>query len=161
MPISKEDFRAALGRFASGITVVTSIDAENRFHGMTVSAFCSVSLDPPLVLVCISKDTGSHESIAKNKQFAVNVLSEGQAELSERFSAPIEDRFSSTEYRTGTSGLPLLNGALANLECRLAHSYEGGDHTVYIGEVENVAVTDGSPLLHFRGDYQGIGEPTS
>src|ERR1041384_2910231 len=123
MSISKEDFRAALSRFASGITVVTSIDGKGRPHGMTVSVFCSVSLEPTLVLVCISTDTGSHNSIAESQKFAVNILSEEPSELSERFSAPIEDRFSETEYHQNESGLPLLNGALANLECRLVHSY--------------------------------------
>jgi flavin reductase (DIM6/NTAB) family NADH-FMN oxidoreductase RutF len=156
MPISKEDFRAALGRFASGITVVTSIDSEDRFHGMTVSAFCSVSLEPPLVLVSISKDTCSHNSIAESKTFVVNILHEGQEELSERFAAPIDDKFSETEYTKSAKGLPLINDALANLECRLVHSYEGGDHTIYVGEIENVFIKEGNPLIHFRGDYKGI-----
>jgi flavin reductase (DIM6/NTAB) family NADH-FMN oxidoreductase RutF len=160
MPISKEDFRGALSRFASGITVVTSVDDAGRLHGMTVSAFCSVSLEPPLILICISKDTGSHDSIAKIKKFAVNILREDQAELSERFSAPVEDKFGSTEYHESPDGLPLLNGALANLECRLVHSYDGGDHTVYVGEVENAAMFGGQPLLHFRGDYKRIAGQT-
>jgi len=159
MSISQEDFRAALSRFASGITVVTSVDSEGRLHGMTVSAFCSVSLEPPLILVCISTGTGSRQAIAASKRFAVNVLSENQTELSERFSAPIEDRFSSTEYRSGASGLPLLNGALANLECRLRQSYEGGDHTIYVGEIESVSLNEGQPLLHFRGDYKRMEKP--
>ncbi len=156
MPISKEDFRAALGRFASGITVVTSIDSEDRFHGMTVSAFCSVSLEPPLVLVSISKDTCSHQSIAESKKFVVNILSQEQEELSERFAAPIDDKFSETEYTKGEMGLPMINGALANMECRLVHSYEGGDHTIYVGEIENISISEGKPLVHFRGDYKGV-----
>ncbi len=158
MSISKEDFRAALSRFASGITVVTSVDGGGRPHGMTVSAFCSVSLEPTLVLVCISQDTGSHNCIAESKKFAVNILSEDQTELSERFSAPIEDRFSATEYYYGANGLPLLNGALAGMECRLVHSYSGGDHTIYVGEIEAAYVEDGKPLLHFRGEYDRIGD---
>ncbi len=158
MSISKEDFRAALSRFASGITVVTSVDSSGRPHGMTVSAFCSVSLEPPLVLVCISKDTGSHNCIAESKKFAVNILGETQTELSERFSAPIEDRFSETEYHDGAGGLPLLNGALANMECRLMHSYSGGDHTIYVGEIEAAFFNEGKPLLHFRGEYDRIGD---
>jgi flavin reductase (DIM6/NTAB) family NADH-FMN oxidoreductase RutF len=158
MPISKEDFRAALGRFASGITVVTSIDRQKRFHGMTVSAFCSVSLEPPLVLVSISKDTGSHYAIAQGGKFVVNILQEGQAELSERFAAPLPDRFSETGHVETAGGLPLLKGALANLECSLRHSYDGGDHTIYVGEVERVHLADGRPLLHFRGEYKKIGD---
>jgi flavin reductase (DIM6/NTAB) family NADH-FMN oxidoreductase RutF len=158
MSISKEDFRAALSRFASGITVVTSVDSRGRPHGMTVSAFCSVSLEPPLVLVCISTDTGSHTSIAESQKFAVNILNENQTELSERFSAPIEDRFSETEYYNSTGGLPLLNGALAGMECRLVHSYSGGDHTIYVGEIEAAYIEDGKPLLHFRGEYDRIGD---
>jgi flavin reductase (DIM6/NTAB) family NADH-FMN oxidoreductase RutF len=158
MPISKEDFRAALGRFASGITVVTSIDDQGKPHGMTVSAFCSVSLEPPLILVSISKDTGSHYSIAESGKFVVNILSEDQAHISERFAAPIEDRFGPTECFESESGLPMIAGALANLECRLRYSYDGGDHTIYVGEIENAAVADGNPLLHFRGSYTSTGD---
>jgi flavin reductase (DIM6/NTAB) family NADH-FMN oxidoreductase RutF len=153
MAISQEEFRAALGRFASGVTIVTSIDDEGRFHGMTVSAFCSVSLEPPLVLVCISSDTGSHSAIAGSKKFAVNILHEDQAELSERFAAPIEDRFSAVGCVIGASGLALIGGALVNLECALVESIVAGDHTIYVGEVEHVTLADGAPLLHFRGEY--------
>lgn len=153
MPISKEDFRAALGRFASGITVVTSIDNEDRLHGMTVSAFCSVSMDPPLVLVSVSKETGSHHSIAEGKKFVVNILSENQEYISALFAAPVPDKFSQTEHTVSKNGLPMIHGALANLECDLRYSYDGGDHTIYVGEIENVHLEDGKPLLHFRGAY--------
>lgn len=156
MPISKEDFRAALGRFASGITVVTSIDSQKRLHGMTVSAFCSVSLEPPLVLVSIGKETGSHYAIAEGEKFIVNILSQDQAGLSERFAAPLPDRFSETGHLETENGLPLLKGALANLECSLRYSYDGGDHTIYVGEVKRIHLADGQPLLHFRGEYKRI-----
>jgi flavin reductase (DIM6/NTAB) family NADH-FMN oxidoreductase RutF len=156
MPISQEEFRAALSRFASGVTIVTSVDDAGRFHGMTVSAFCSVSLEPPLVLVCISSDTGSHGAIAASKKFAVNILREDQAELSERFAAPIEDRFSATGCVIGVSGLALIDGALANLECSLVESVAAGDHMIYVGEVEHVTLAGGAPLLHFRGEYSRL-----
>lgn len=156
MPISKEDFRTTLSRFASGITIVTSADKEKRFHGMTVSAFCSVSLDPPLVLVSISKDTGSHYSIAESKKFVVNILSEDQEHLSELFAAPLHDKFERVEFSESPHGLPMITGALANMECDLRHSYDGGDHTIYVGEIENAIVVDGDPLVHFRGGYRSL-----
>lgn len=156
MPISKEDFRASLGRFASGITIVTSADSEKRFHGMTVSAFCSVSLDPPLILVSISKETGSHHSIAESKKFVVNILSEGQEDLSDLFAAPVHDKFERVEFSESPHGLPVLLGTLASMECDLRYSYDGGDHTIYVGEIENAAVNDGDPLVHFRGGYRSL-----
>jgi flavin reductase (DIM6/NTAB) family NADH-FMN oxidoreductase RutF len=159
MPISKEDFRAALGRFASGITVVTSVDKQGRAHGMTVSAFCSVSLDPPLILVTISKDTGSHYSIAESGKFVVNILREDQEHVSELFAAPVPDRFSEARYIESQHGVPVIEGALANLECDLRYSHEGGDHTIYVGEITDAHMSDdGAPLIHFRGGYQKLSE---
>jgi flavin reductase (DIM6/NTAB) family NADH-FMN oxidoreductase RutF len=86
----------------------------------------------------------------------VNILNENQSQLSERFAAPVRDRFSETEHSRSENGLPLINGALANLECTLRNSYDGGDHTIYVGEIENVHLADGNPLLHFRGEYKAI-----
>lgn len=156
MAISKDEFRAALGRFPSGVTVVTTRDREGRLHGITVSAFCSVSLDPPLVLVCIDKNTGSHHALTETDAFVVNVLREDQQYISDRFASFLPDKFEAVKYRAGIDDLPVLEDALANLECRLVHSYDGGDHTIYVGQIERATVNDGQPLVYWHGNYRKI-----
>jgi flavin reductase (DIM6/NTAB) family NADH-FMN oxidoreductase RutF len=156
MTIGADEFRSALGRFASGITVVTAKNAGGRFFGITVSAFCSVSLEPPLILVCIDKNTGSHHAIEETRAFVVNILREDQAHLSDRFAAFLPDKFDSVNFRLGLDGLPVLEDVLANLECRLKYSHDGGDHTIFVGEIERANVNDGNPLLHWRGNYRKI-----
>ena len=156
MPITPDEFRAALSRFPSGITVVTSIDGSGGFHGITVSAFCSVSLNPPLVLVCIEKITGSHEALMESSAFAVNILGAEQSGLSERFSVPALDKFDGAEYRIGIGGVPVLENALVALECRLYNTCDGGDHTIFVGEVESVSIRDGEPLAYFHGEYSRV-----
>ena len=156
MSISKEEFRRALSRFASGVTVVTTTDTDGKFYGITVSAFCSVSLEPPLILVCIERTTGSHQAVASSKRFVVNILRENQQNLSNHFASPSDDKFAGVEYHLGIEQIPVLTGALASLECRLQYSYEGGDHTIYVGEIENAVVDDGNPLLYFHGNYREI-----
>jgi flavin reductase (DIM6/NTAB) family NADH-FMN oxidoreductase RutF len=156
MPVNQEEFRSALSRFASGVTVVTTKDAAGNLYGITVSAFCSASLDPPLVLICIEKITGSHFALQKSGLFVVNVLSSTQATLSERFASQIPDKFENLDLTLNIDGLPLLSGCLANLECRVKQTFDGGDHSIFIGEVERATVKDGDPLIYFRGEYQGI-----
>jgi flavin reductase (DIM6/NTAB) family NADH-FMN oxidoreductase RutF len=157
MPISEDEFRSALSRFPSGVTVVTTKDASGRFHGITVSAFSSVSLDPPLVLICIERDAYSHQAFLESGVFAVNFLSSSQSELSERFASPLDDKFDEVDFTLGDLGLPLLAGCLVNLECKVRNTGDGGDHTIFIGEVESARVNDGDPLLYFRSDYREIG----
>jgi flavin reductase (DIM6/NTAB) family NADH-FMN oxidoreductase RutF len=156
MAISREEFRAALGRFASGVTVVTTKDNSGKLFGITVSAFCSVSLEPPLILVCIEKDAGSHHAFEQSKSFVVNILHEGQQQVSNHFASHLEDKFSDVEYSSGIGDLPVLTDALVNLECNLKYSYEGGDHTIYVGEVEKVSVRDENPLIYWHGNYREI-----
>ena len=156
MAITPEEFRAALGRFASGVTVVTSRDKEGRVFGMTVSAFSSVSLNPPLVLICIDKNTGTHHALAETESFVVNILREDQQYISDRFASFLPDKFEIANFRHGIDDLPVLEDALANLECRLVHSYAGGDHTVYVGEIQRATVNDGKPLLYWHGNYRKI-----
>ncbi|HMJ09325.1 MAG TPA: flavin reductase family protein [Pyrinomonadaceae bacterium] len=158
MPISQDDFRTALSRFASGVTVVTTKDKDGRLFGLTVSAFCSVSLDPPLVLICIEKATGSYHAFLESKDFVVNILSVDQAEISERFASQIPDKFAATEFTFNIDGIPVLSGCLANLECRVKQTVDGGDHSIFIAEVDQAAIFDGDPLLYFRSDYQKIGD---
>lgn len=155
MPISSDEFRAALSRFASGVTVVTTKDAEGKPHGITVSAFCSLSLDPPLVLICIEKSAGSHNAFTESGFFVVNILSEEQIAHSNQFAAPIPDKFNGIKYQTGLEGVPVLENALANLECKLVNSHENGDHTIFVGQVEKTTLSEnGKPLLYFHGNYR-------
>lgn len=153
MPITQEEFRAALGRFASGVTVVTTRDAKGELHGITVSAFCSVSLEPPMVLICIEKTAGSHPALEESAVFVVNVLREGEAEVSELFASSRPEKFDLIKWTEGIEGVPVLDDALATLECRVKFSYHGGDHSIFVGDVENVTVADGKPLAYFRGQY--------
>jgi flavin-dependent trigonelline monooxygenase, reductase component len=153
MGVSKEEFRTALGRFASGVTVVTAKGAQGELLGITVSAFASVSLEPPLVLVCIDKRASLHGHMSEGAHFAVNILEEDQELMSRRFASKDEERFNGTAYRESADGTPLIEGALATLECRVVHAYPGGDHTIIVGEVESTSVGDGRPLAYFRGGY--------
>ena len=150
--IDTDTFRAALGRFASGITVVTARD-EGRDHGMTVSAFCSVSLEPSCVLVCIGHEASMHELMLRVKHIGINVLATEQEALSRRFADPESDRFDGVGYTRGENGVALLDDALVHLECEVVARYEAGDHTVVICAVERAAAYDGRPLLYYRGGY--------
>ncbi len=154
--ISKDEFRRALGRFASGVTVVTARDASGKLHGITVSAFCSVSLEPPLILVCIDKNTGSHYALTETDSFVVNVLQEDQQYLSDRFASYLPDKFEAVGYSLGIDDLPILEDALANLECRLVNSHENGDHTIFVGQIERATIGDGKPLVYFHGNYRKL-----
>ena len=156
LKISNDEFRAALGRFASGVTVITTRDDENRLHGITVSAFCSVSLEPPLILVCIDKQAGSHHAFEQSRAFIVNILREDQQYLSDRFASHLSDKFDGVKYRAGIENLPVLEDVLVNLECRLVNGHDNGDHTIYIGEIVVAVVNDGKPLIYFQGEYRKI-----
>jgi flavin reductase (DIM6/NTAB) family NADH-FMN oxidoreductase RutF len=153
MAVNKEEFRAALGRFASGVTVVTAKCTDNRPCGMTVSAFSSVSLEPPLILICIDKRSSIHDYFKEGNHFAVNILGAEQEVISRRFASKDEDRFSGIGYKDGITGTPLLDGAIASLECSVVYEYPGGDHTIVVGEVMHAEVIDGRPLTYFRGGY--------
>jgi len=153
MSVTQEQFRNALGSFASGVTAVTTKDANGKLLGITVSAFCSVSLSPPMVLICIEKTAGCHYAFEESNVFVVNILREGEAETSELFASVIDNKFEEIDYSLGIDGVPILTNALATLECRVKFSYHGGDHSIFVGEVENVSVDDGSPLMYFRGNY--------
>lgn len=153
MPIDPSTFRATLGRFASGITVITARDSDGRDVGMTVSAFSSLSLDPPLVLICIDNGASVAPVLEHCDRFAVSVLSDEQEPLSRRFSEKEIDRFEGVAYHRGQLDLPLLDGALANLECQVHARYPGGDHTILVGAVEATSVREGHPLLYYRGGY--------
>ena len=154
MSVDPDTFRSVLGRFASGITVVTSRDGNGKDGGMTVNAFCSVSLIPPLILVCVDHVASMHAMIVAAPHFAVNILAADQEHISRRFSGPDEHkRFDGLGYSRGTMGVALLDEALAHIECRRISQHEAGDHTVIIGEVETATAFSDRPLLYYRGGY--------
>ena len=153
MAIDPDAFRSALGRFASGVTILTARDAAGNDHGMTVSAFCSASLTPPLVLACVDKSSDLHAILSKASHFGISILAEGQEALSRRFAELPAGRFDGIGFSRGESGVVLLDDAIAHLECKRLNRHDVGDHGAFVGEVERVS-TDGShPLIYFRGGY--------
>jgi len=151
--IDQDLFRAVLGRFATGVTVVTTRDADGTPHGMTVSAFSSLSLEPPLVLVCVANSATMAPLMASAEHFAVNVLSSTQEAVSRRFAGDVHDRFAGIGFHEGHNGAPVLDEVLAWLQCRIVARHPAGDHVIIIGEVEHADVGDGKPLLYYRGGY--------
>ena len=162
MSLDSADFRRAMGRFATGVTIVT-VDLDGEVHGMTANAFASVSLDPMLVLVCVDHTTRTHAHLHAKKRFGVNVLREDQRAISEYY-ARAERTEENAEVEAGARfertkhGTPMLQRSLAYLECRLRSAEVAGDHTIFIAEVEDVVVREGEPLLFFRGGYRKVGE---
>jgi flavin reductase (DIM6/NTAB) family NADH-FMN oxidoreductase RutF len=126
-------------------------------RGITVSAFSSLSLEPPLVLVCIDKRASLHDDLKECGHFAVNFLAEDQESVSRRFASKDGDRFNGIRCRPGQTCAPLIEGALGFVECRVVNAYAGGDHTIFVGQVEASGGQDGKPLLYFRGDYSNLG----
>ncbi len=149
--VTPGDFRAALSRWASGVTVVTAAGPV----GMTVSAFSSLSLDPPLILVSLAKSAATHDAVLTADGFAVHILEDDQADISRRFASPV-DRFDGLSWDEGPHGAPLLHGGVARLACAKHATADGGDHTILIGRVVQVDVHAGEPLLYYRGDYRGL-----
>jgi flavin reductase (DIM6/NTAB) family NADH-FMN oxidoreductase RutF len=155
MAVDEAHFRRAMSHFASGVTIVTTEHEGERF-GMTVASFASLSLRPPLVLVCIEQSTRTHEAIVATGKFGVSILAQGQAELSGRFASHRPDRFEGVILREGILGVPLIDGALTTVECRVREQLPGGDHTIFVGEVESVTTDDGAPLVYFRSSYHEL-----
>jgi len=158
MALTPTEFRTALRSFAAGVTVVTTRDREGRPSGMTASAFTSVSLDPPLVLVCVDHTATAYPDFRAHGWFAVNVLRREQEALSRRFAESGGEKFRGVPCHEGKTGLPLLDGALATLECRVVETHEAGDHTIFVGEVEAASVGGGRPLVYFHGGYHSLTE---
>jgi flavin reductase (DIM6/NTAB) family NADH-FMN oxidoreductase RutF len=152
MAIDDAGFRGAMAHFASGVTVVTT-EHEGRAYGMTVASFASLSLHPPLVLVCIEKVVKTHDAIAAARKFGVSILSSGQADISSRFASRSDDKFAGLDTDRGSLGLPLIRGALTTLECTVRDQLPGGDHSIFVGEVVHARTRDGTPLLYFGSGY--------
>lgn len=151
------DLRDAFGSFATGVTVVTCRDADGTPHGLTANSFTSLSLDPPLVLVCLAKATTSAGPLTQAKHFAVNVLRTSQRPASITFSSPAGDRFGKTRWEEGRRGAPLLTDSLAQFECDGHAVHDGGDHWILVGRIDRVRFEEGpDPLLYFRGRYRRL-----
>ena len=155
MPVDAAQFKLAMSHFASGVTVVTT-EQEGTPYGMTVAAFSSLSLHPPLVLVCIEKSVRSHEAIASAGKFGVSILSGTQADVSNRFASRGEDKFSGIATHRGTTGVPLIDGAITSLECTLREQFPGGDHSIFVGEVVAIETAEGVPLVYYRSGYREL-----
>jgi flavin reductase (DIM6/NTAB) family NADH-FMN oxidoreductase RutF len=158
-PTSSE-FRLALGQFATGVTVITAERSPGRVHGMTANSFTSVSLDPLLILICVSHGAQLLQMLKRQKRFGVNILKDNQRAISEYFARTEEseetEKRLGIRYRWTEKGIPLLEDALVHLACNVVDSHVAGDHTIFIAEVESVEIYDGEPLLYLRGDYRCI-----
>jgi flavin reductase (DIM6/NTAB) family NADH-FMN oxidoreductase RutF len=160
MTIDTRELRNVLGCFATGVTVITTRDQSGEVFGITANAFTSVSLSPPLVLVCIDKNANCYFCFEQSGAFAVNILGREQEDVSRKFATKGIDKFQGVAWRPGTRGVPILEGAVAYVECRIVKSYDGGDHAIYLGEVVDAGASGGAPLLFFKGKYHSLGDPS-
>lgn len=151
--IDPRELRHALGAFATGVTIVTTHTAERGAVGLTVNSFSSVSLEPPLVLWSLSRNSPSLAAFESAEHYAINVLAADQHELSSRFASPIAEKFHGVGWRAGAGGAPVLAGCVASFESRNRYRIDGGDHVIFIGEVERFSRRHGEPLLFLGGRY--------
>lgn len=159
MAIDRASFKRVLGNLAAGVTIVTTVGEDGKPYGLTATAFTSVSLDPPLVLVCIDKRSESHPHVLGKRIFAVNLLASGQETLSNRFAVSGGDKFADLDTNRAFTGAPLLRDTLGYVDCTVVNTVDAGDHTVFIGQVEAADIRDGAePLVYFRSAYRRIAE---
>ncbi len=157
-PVTSEEFRRACGRFATGVTIASVADPEGVPHGLTVSSFTSVSLNPPLVLICLGHAVTVIDIFRNSEFFGINVLADNQRDLSDRFARKGQDRFGGLDWRRGTTGVPLLAGVLASMECAISQRVTAGDHDIFIGEMVSAQATEGEPLIHFASRYRALAQ---
>lgn len=154
MSIPAAEFRRILGHLAAGVTVVTATEPDGTIRGLTASALCPVSLDPPLVLVCVSRSARTHDCIDRAGTFAVSILGEETEVVARQFAEDSAGgKFEGLAHRTEATGAPVLEDALAWVDCTLWASYDGGDHTIFVGRVETGDAGEGGALVHFRGGF--------
>lgn len=152
-PADAELFRTLLSCFATGVTVATTVDSDGRPCGMTASAVSAVSLEPPLLLICVNHEAKFHGVLGMGAGFALNVLAAGQEEISQTFASVADDPFATVEYWINEEQLPLLEGAVAHIVCAPWGAYEAGDHTVFFGRVTGGKVFERPPLVHYKSRY--------
>jgi flavin reductase (DIM6/NTAB) family NADH-FMN oxidoreductase RutF len=155
-PVTSQQFRAACGRFATGVAIASVRDAEGVPHGLTVSSFTSVSLDPPLILICLGHAVTVIDQFRNASHFAINILREDQRELSDRFARKGHDRFHALAWTLGETGAPLISGVLATMECATRQQVTAGDHEIFIGEMVRAHVSEGRPLIHYASRYREL-----
>jgi len=158
MPIEKNQLRQVMGHFATGVTIITTFNKDGQMHGLTANAFTSVSLEPPLLLISVDKKAESYPAFEESKVFTVNILADEQEALSRKFAVSGGNKFEGVAFRRGANGAAILDGTLAHIECTLYASYEGGDHSLYLGEIQEAEVREGKPLVFYRGGYRAIGD---
>jgi len=151
--LDARELRNCFGKFATGITVITSVAKHGARIGLTVNSFSSLSIDPPMILWSLDNRSLNLEELKEASHFAVNVLASDQVEISNNFASPAEDKFKGIETLEGQFGMPLLKDTVAFLECINVHQYPGGDHTIFVGEVRDFAISNKKPLLYANGQY--------
>jgi flavin reductase (DIM6/NTAB) family NADH-FMN oxidoreductase RutF len=155
-PVSSDQFRDACSRFATGVAIASAIDANGTPHGLTVSSFTPVSLDPPLVLMCLGHAVAPIDIFRNSRHFGLSVLRTGQQTISERFAAPVDNRFDGIRWRRGITGVPLLDEGLAQIECAVVQRVSAGDHDIFIGQMIACSLEEGEPLVHFAREYRRL-----
>jgi len=158
MAFDPQELRRVMGCFATGVTVITTRDRHGTPYGLTANAVTSLSLDPPLLIVCVDRKAETFLHFYDSKRFVVNVLAEDQEALSRRFAVSGGDKFDGVGFRLGRLETAILAGAIAHLECRIVATHEGGDHVIHVGEVEHAEGREGQPLLYFRGKYRSLAD---
>ena len=154
--LDPKELRRVMGHFATGVTIITTCDSQGNVYGLTANAITSVSLEPPLLLICIDRKAETFAHFYDSKSFTVNILTEEQQDLSSRFAKSGGDKFSGLSCRPGRFGPPFVDGCLGYLECRIVETHEAGDHVIHIGQVESAEVRAARPLLFFQGQYRKI-----
>lgn len=157
MPDPKE-LRRLMGHFATGVTIITTKGADGTPYGLTANAFTSLSLDPPLCIVCVDRRAESFAHFYDSRVFTVNILTRAQEELSNRFAKSGGDKFTGVATVPGHHGAPLIAGALAHMECVITDTLEGGDHVIHVGRIEHFDVDEGDPLLFYQGRYRRLAD---
>jgi flavin reductase (DIM6/NTAB) family NADH-FMN oxidoreductase RutF len=153
-----QELRRVMGLFATGVTVITTRDGSGRPFGLTANAVTSLSLDPPLLLICVDKKAETYPHFLDSGCFVVNILASDQEELSRRFAKSGGDKFAGLPHSRNQNGAPILEGTLAHLECCIVETHEGGDHVIHIGRVEHAEARGGTPLCFFQGKYRHLAD---
>jgi flavin reductase (DIM6/NTAB) family NADH-FMN oxidoreductase RutF len=156
MTIDAQELRRVMGHFATGVTVITTKDKNGGHNGLTANAFMSLSLNPPLILISVDKGATCYACFELDNGFTVNFLSEDQEEISRRFATKGIDKFAGLKWKEGNNGAAIIDGVLGHVECRITQCYDGGDHTIVLGEILNLNATGERPLLFFKGKYQKL-----
>ncbi|MBI4298785.1 MAG: flavin reductase family protein [Chloroflexi bacterium] len=159
--VDKEAFRKAWSNFATGVTVITTIQPDGHVHGITANGVCSVSLEPPLVLACLGHNRNSYSLIKKRRRFAINILDESQQRIAEYYTRDSKDRFGDVEvaFRFTSQGSAIVEGGLAYMDCQVVAEHKAGDHTIFVAKVDEIGLKQGRPLLFFESGFHRLSSP--